>query len=165
MAKEKDDEEQQAFRQFQAELIAAIKNIKGLAIKLGRGSPKWHEWMKKAELINREADWPAPRTLTFVTPSRPGEFMVLELKVVTRLSGMGLEMDPDQERRAQEIEEQNQGTIPLTSEEFSAMEAGDASRLYDLAKEPTSNWHHLLVWDADLADELLRFRRMHGTGN
>ena len=157
--------EQRIIDQHRTEVVAIIRQAKAKALERPCGSADRYKLMKWAETINRELEWPLPRTVTFVSDSHTGMHMLGEVKVVTRLSGAPLEITAQQEEKVQEIEEKHQGAIPLTEDEWSAFEDGDPQRLADLAKRPGSGLHHFFWWDEKTVAELDQFRRMHGSEN
>jgi hypothetical protein len=56
------------------------------------------------------------------------------------------EISPEQHARYRDLERSNGGAVPLTEDEFDALEAGDAGRLAALASSPGSTLHPLLSW-------------------
>ncbi|MFO0845246.1 MAG: hypothetical protein U0797_23165 [Gemmataceae bacterium] len=55
-------------------------------------------------------------------------------------------LSQEQYARYLELEASHAGTVPLTPEEFDALEAGDPERVAALASEPGSNLNPLLRW-------------------
>jgi hypothetical protein len=112
-----------------------------------------------------ERGWPFPRAVTFRAPSAPDRGLKLDLRVVQLLTGAGAEITPHQLARFREIEAGHGGTVPLTAEEYGALQDAKTARLIELARDPASNLHPLFCWDDKEAARLQRDRRMHGTGN
>jgi hypothetical protein len=68
--------------------------------------------------------------------------------VVSDLPGGGdaPRLSREQHARYRELESCHAGAVPLTPEEFDALQAGDPGRVATLASEPGSNLHPLLCW-------------------
>jgi hypothetical protein len=100
------------------------------------------------------------------SPDQDTAYAVLEVRVVPRLTGQSaIEITEDQEERIQEIEGRNGQTVPITEEEFAALVRGDVDELLRLARNPSSNLHHLFCWDDEEARRLATFNWMFGHGN
>jgi hypothetical protein len=136
------------------------------------GCPERHELLalagKLEDILSKlaaERGWPFPRAVTFRAPSGPGSGLKVGLRVVQRLTGATAEITPDQLARFRGIEAGHGGTVPLTAEEYGALQDAKTDRLIELARDPSSNLHPLFCWDDKEAARLQRERRMHGTGN
>jgi hypothetical protein len=150
-------------RQGLEELMTVVRRYREELVRLPPNDPNRGQWVRFITEANRMAGWPDPRTVTLVSPDQV--MGILELRVVPRLTGGPLEITEDQERRFREIEEKNNGTIPVTREEFDVLQDGDVEKFVELARKSSSNLHPLFNWDDAEVAALARFVRMFGAGN
>lgn len=149
----------------------ALRELAGFCEKYEReldhlplDDPRRGPFTKVIVEANRVAGWPRPRRVTFVPPDLRAT-LAFSVRVVARRTGARLEVTQDAERTIREVEEQNNGNLPLTEEEFAALRSADEAKVVALAREPSSNWHHFFTWDDEEAGALARFVRMFGDGN
>lgn len=156
---------EQARQQAFDELQGIIRQHRGYVLSWPIGSRHWQEIFLLDNAVNRASGWRETRPI-FLVPPGGRVFAILEVRVVPRLTGQNaVEITEAQEERLREIEGRNGQTVPVTGEEFAAFEREDPDELLRLARNPSSNLHHLICWDDKEAIRLTLFKRMFGDGN